>query len=228
MFLIGMIALAIFIVGTIFTEIEKWGLATLTLIASVVAMHYFNVFDIITYVRMHVIESATYAGVYIATGVPWSFIKWFSFLYRFRDEFREAKELFKKPYQELRAKQERDLQEWEAIRAHEQAQREAQREKDNLRPPSIPSKPVPSPKVQTFEEAFKEHIGIYKAHLKYRPTAAENKSRITAWMLLWPFSLVGTILNDPVRRLGAWLFNRFKSLYQKSVDYVFRNDPDLV
>jgi len=187
------IVLCLFVVATVLTEIERWGWATATLIASVVAMHYFNVFDVVAYLRTHVMETVIYVGVYFAAGVPWSFVKWFSFLYRFRDEYRETKESFKTAFDK----------------------------REKMHAASGFGADVARP---SLDEAFKH------AHPRFakRPTAAENKSRIVAWMSLWPLSMVGTLLNDPVRRLVNFLFNRFKKLYQRSVDYVFRNDADLV
>jgi hypothetical protein len=60
-----------------------------------------------------------------------------------------------------------------------------------------------------------------------RPQASDNKARIVAWMSLWPLSFIGTVLNDPIRRLFNSLFNRFKALYQKMSDKVFAKDVEL-
>ena len=60
-----------------------------------------------------------------------------------------------------------------------------------------------------------------------RPQAADNKSRIIAWMSLWPVSFIGTMLNDPMRRLFNFLFSFFRSLYQRMADSIFANDVEL-
>ncbi len=59
--------------------------------------------------------------------------------------------------------------------------------------------------------------------LRQKPMAASNKAKITAWMIFWPFSMVGTVLNDPVKRIFTFLFGRFKHLYQKMSDGVFKD-----
>ncbi len=41
------------------------------------------------------------------------------------------------------------------------------------------------------------------------PQASHNKGKIIAWMTYWPFSFVGTILNDPFRKLFNFIFNHF-------------------
>jgi len=60
-----------------------------------------------------------------------------------------------------------------------------------------------------------------------RPRATENKSRIVSWMSLWPCSVIGTLLNDPVRRLFNWMFTAFKSLYERMTNHIFRSDVEL-
>jgi len=59
--------------------------------------------------------------------------------------------------------------------------------------------------------------------LDKKPLASENKKRITAWMIFWPFSLVGTLLNDPIRRIFNLIFNSLKNQYQRLSDRVFRD-----
>lgn len=56
-----------------------------------------------------------------------------------------------------------------------------------------------------------------------KPLANDNKSKIIAWMSLWPFSLVGTVINDPVRRFFTFCFNRLKSFYQAISNHVFKD-----
>lgn len=38
------------------------------------------------------------------------------------------------------------------------------------------------------------------------PTARENKGRIIRWMTYWPFSIIGTLLNDVVRKLWHHIY----------------------
>jgi hypothetical protein len=63
--------------------------------------------------------------------------------------------------------------------------------------------------------------------LTEKPSASFNKSRIISWMGLWPCSVIGTLLNDPVRRIFNFLFHNFKTLYQKMSDAIFANDTEL-
>lgn len=69
---------------------------------------------------------------------------------------------------------------------------------------------------------YKHHY--YGNALTQVPQASDNKGRIVAWMSFWPFSMVGTVINDPVRRLFNFLFNQLKATYQRLANYVFRNE----
>lgn len=56
------------------------------------------------------------------------------------------------------------------------------------------------------------------------PQASYNKGRIIAWMSFWPFSFIGTLLNDPIRKLFNQIFNQFKNLYQRMANNIFASD----
>lgn len=91
---------------------------------------------------------------------------------------------------------------------------------------------VPPNLQDEFRKFVSDNVGWTNPHrsqlaLLERPRATKNKARITAWASFWPFSFVGTLLNDPVRRLVNFLFNQFKALYQRMSDWIFRKDMEL-
>jgi hypothetical protein len=209
-----------FVVETILTETENFGWATVTLIAlgvvSVVAGHWFHTYSVVDFVKDHGVWTLVYVVGYLVVGVAWSFAKWLSFLIGFRDTFRAEREKF-------------------------------------LTVKGLPTGSVLTEELQTefikgFGSEFRHGRGRIYDHsgnlvkpegwiaetfeyrgnaLNARPRATKNKTRITAWASFWPFSFVGTLLNDPVRRLFNFLFNWFKALYQQLADYVFRKDLEL-
>lgn len=154
---------------TVLTEIEYFGWTTICLIACGFAAKFLHVFDVFVYVKEHIVTSLTYAGIYVAVGVVWSFAKWFFFLINERDATRNfvKKEL-------------------------------AKYKKDNSGYWSEPK------------------INI--------PQASDNKGRIVAWMSFWPLSVVGTLLNDPIRKLFNYCFNQFKHLYQAMSNKLYAAD----
>lgn len=68
---------------------------------------------------------------------------------------------------------------------------------------------------------FQTELGFYNVNgysLNKVPQASESKSKIVAWMAFWPCSMIGFVLNDPVRRLFNAIFAYFKGSYQKMAD----------
>lgn len=47
------------------------------------------------------------------------------------------------------------------------------------------------------------------------PTAGDNKMRIISWMTYWPFSVVWTAINEPVKRFFNFVYARFTSIYDR-------------
>lgn len=197
--LILAVLFVLFVLECVFTEVEHFGWATVTLIATAIGSaiigHWFPEYSVLTFVKAHGVFTAVYAVAYVGVGVAWSFVKWFSYLMSFRDAFREQKEAFCK--------------------------------KNNL----DSREAIPEDKMAAFDQHI-SHVSWTNNHrsqllTRERPRASKNKARITAWAAFWPFSFLGTLLNDPVRRIFNFLFNQFKALYQKMSDWVFRKDLEL-
>ena len=205
MLFIFAVLFVLFVAECIFTEVEHFGWATVTLLGSLVAFavcghyHVFGLPSLVEFVREHGLWALAYVGAYVLVGVVWSFVKWFSYLMSFRDAFRVQKEAFFK-FRGLGG--------------------------------LMVTAPVPEEHKAAFEEFLRNNARTSGQHYGQllsmeRPRASKNKARITAWASFWPFSFVGTLLNDPVRRLFNFLFNHFKALYQKMSDWVFRKDMEL-
>jgi len=194
--IIGLIALAI--AATVLVETEKFGWATIVLLASVGVVQGLHVFPIWNYVSTHAGQTALYVLVYVVVGIVWSFIKWFSFLMSIRDKYRQWKSEFLS-FKGLDSK-------------------------------LVALQPEHIEDFKTFVRNRRDYgyvDPIADLHDGKRPRAANNKSRIVSWMSFWPCSMIGTVLNDPVRRLFSFLFASFKAQYQKMSDAVFSKDSEL-
>jgi hypothetical protein len=55
------------------------------------------------------------------------------------------------------------------------------------------------------------------------PLASENKSRLTRWGTYWPFSIVGTLLNDVVRRTWEYIYEMLQTTYQRMSEAIFKS-----
>jgi hypothetical protein len=248
---IVLIALAVIYVGACFlVELEFFGWATVVLIATVVGVQSLHVFDILAYVAANALTSALYAVGYVAIGVVWSFVKWFSFLMKYRDKFRELKQKFlnlnKFPLNST-SPDDRDVP--YAIRGafekylniHLTADRNISANDLNIAKGKLWIEFLDDSKTPnnqtiptTLKDAFEVYLREQHSYGDYaalrdgkKPVATDNKAKITAWMAFWPCSVISTLLNDPIRRLFRYLFNLLKSLYQKMADAVFSDDPEL-
>jgi len=54
------------------------------------------------------------------------------------------------------------------------------------------------------------------------PNAREHKGDLTRWATYWPFSIIGTLLNDVVRKAWTYIYELLQSTYQRMSNYVFR------
>lgn len=58
-------------------------------------------------------------------------------------------------------------------------------------------------------------------HTKIPPQASNNKELITLWILYWPWSMLWTLLDDPLRRLVNWIYRQIQFVYVRITDKVF-------
>jgi hypothetical protein len=200
-----------FVVETVLTETENFGWSTLLFLVVGAACCYFNVFGLALWVKAHVLETLIFAGAYLVAGIVWSFIKWASYLFKYREQWKEAKakDLANKPQWLENAKQ-------SMIDNNERiAERNAS---DNWRKEKLVVVPETP---EQWEQHYFDNCNRRHASSFSKPLASDNKSKIIAWMCFWPFSLLGTFINDPIRRLFNFLFNAFKATYQKLSDKMF-------
>lgn len=70
----------------------------------------------------------------------------------------------------------------------------------------------------------KFHDDVYSASaLAKRPLAKNNKSKILAWGLYWPWSFTWTMINDPVVRLFKEIFYRLEFAFDKISKHAYKD-----
>ena len=69
-------------------------------------------------------------------------------------------------------------------------------------------------------KAKKEYIESTSSYKKI-PSAADNKSKITAWILYWPLSLFATLLTKPITKALNFIFETLKGSYDKMTQKIF-------
>lgn len=61
---------------------------------------------------------------------------------------------------------------------------------------------------------WRQNLGYRYRNLTIPPDPADHTGRILMWIGHWPFSMLWTLINDPVRRIVEWLYGRLKNIYR--------------
>lgn len=223
-FTFSLIIIGLFIADIFFVEYEKFGWTTICMTASAVILWYSNlwgVFDIINNNGKFYLELIV---AYVIVGVGWSFIKWFSYLLSYRDKFLKIKNEGLKLKDELIKKQYQWSQDNNKVINGQPISKEAlpfdvyiNRELANdFCDDTIDNR--------SLQHTYSDFQSKYRSFSK--PIASDNKAKIVAWICYWPWSLIGTFINDPLKRLVEFMFRSLKALYQRISDKIFMDFPD--
>lgn len=84
------------------------------------------------------------------------------------------------------------------------------------------SSDVMSPELKLlWAEKCEDRHGYGNALSIKPPQARDHKSRIMTWMMYWPWSMVWTVLSDPIKKIFKRLFNALHDTYQAISNKVF-------
>jgi hypothetical protein len=137
------------------------------------------------------------AALYFAVGTVWSFLKWFSYLHRVKDELRKHKENYvHKTKVELQDNGQFYDNDFAGFAAY----------LNDMRYFGYGS----SHTIETRADVV--------------PTMADNFRKLVRWIAWWPFSAFWTILNDPIRRLVEFIVRRLRTAYDGLANRVFKNE----
>jgi hypothetical protein len=219
------IIIALLIADVFFVEFENFGWTTLSLIVTGVAVYYFNLGNIPQWMMLNGPLCIAFVIAYIVMGVIWSFAKWYSYLVSYRDKFIDIKDNLNKTTKALIESQWKWVQDFNITTLDNVLiQKENLPFNRTLDHDMIVKFNSNVPNGFTlnsnYESAKREYSTFYK------PEVTSNKGKIVAWICYWPFSLIGTFINDPIRRLVNFLFTKLKATYQKMSDKVFQDFPD--
>lgn len=250
------ILIAEFVLLILLTEWERWGLALTSALVLIGAFTLFSDVDVIGYAYENPWKVVLGAIAYfIPLGIVVGGIKWYFFLTDTRDKNREAKtnwlenecpKILKglergyvQRQSELKAKEDGGW--WDKMqRQATQEQKAAQIEKDKEELGMMENR-ILSFKEAINEEKMNETVWpdwkIYESEYRFydiyghrraitRPKAKDNKARIASWIAWWPAVGFWTLLHDPLRRIGIWLYNRFAKFLERMSLYVWKNEDE--
>jgi hypothetical protein len=58
-----------------------------------------------------------------------------------------------------------------------------------------------------------------------KPNAAESKDTILRWMTFWPWSMIWTLINDPIKKAFREIFRRLQARFQAIADKAWDGIP---
>lgn len=143
-----------------------------------------------------------WVGAYAVTGVPWSFFKWYRYALRARRKLQKWLTEYPVPVRGQRNPGSSYYYGGNDVREDETEAQFNERRKAHA---------AHAPAPVTFNARS----------MKFELLASANKGLIVTWMSLWPFSVVGTLLNDLLVRMWENLYTFFSGLFQRISDRVF-------
>lgn len=78
------------------------------------------------------------------------------------------------------------------------------------------------PLPENLKDEWKSYRG-YTSRYELNPQISEHKMSCYIWIAYWPFSMVWTLIDDPVRRLVKWIYRKISGTLQNISDAVWKN-----
>jgi len=83
--------------------------------------------------------------------------------------------------------------------------------------------------LQNKKEYFKKKMetSSWKFNESDIPQAKRNKARIISWMSYWPFSMLWTTINEPVKKTFRFIYSKIEGVFQKMANSTFSDFKNL-
>lgn len=141
--------------------------------------------DMWGWISTNPLDTAMFVVGYIVGGLIWSVIKWKSYINRSARAFKQLKDSFVKDFGAIGS----NWRKWIEV---------LQFNKHKLNRADFYERDEP--------ETLIKKITI---------NPADKKNVIVSWIAYWPMSLGATLLNDPIRRFGTWIYEMFSGVYSR-------------
>jgi len=158
-------------------ENEKGWLATLTIVGTMLLLHFGNDKQLFPYLANHPLVTGGCVLGYFIVGALWGVIKWWFFVRNERAKYDLAFAKFQK-------------------RPKKKATTDFEKERDSW-------------------NYWVSHGRYDDISFEYKPEPSRFKGRILIWMTYWPWSMLWTVINDPVRKAFKAIYYRIASGLEK-------------
>jgi len=179
---------ALIIAISVAVEVEREGWATTFFSISIALLFWHFWSDIWGWVSTNPIDTVIFFGGYIVLGIVWALIKWKSYISSSARHFKFLGEQFDIEVGKIGDNWSRWI---EGLNKH----------KVKLKVNTFPG----------FDTSDEPEDVIKKLTI----SSNNKKSIIVSWIAYWPMSIAATLLNDPIRRLMSFIYDRISGIFQK-------------
>lgn len=230
----------------LFTCVEKiWtGWATFVLLSTVSVICVSNGINPLVYARENPFEIVKWVNVYALIGTLWSVYRWYVFLLRERDKIEKLKQNFLQKwsinstsipdtlkidwlfYLRSSTKNIRLMYELPRNSGINEAKIDFLN-KLRITPVSYDEHDAVVIPVTLHKEWGKE-VGKISREVQFalRPRPRDHKSRITLWIICWPWSMLWYLLSDPIKRFANWIYRNIQQMLDGISEHVWKRVGD--
>lgn len=195
-----------FIALLVFIENEWPGWALFSIIGTFCLLHWCGNLSLITYITANPWMIGIGAIIYILVGAPWGCLKWWFHLRNLRERYIEIRHEW---FTILPRKIKRGNEPEAEIDAYKEV---------------VAAKKITENAKEYWQKYVEDTYGYEMRGGKFqKPLLRHNKRRIILWMGYWPFSMLWTVINDPVRKLFRQVYHSFEGVLQQITDRVWRD-----
>jgi len=94
---------------------------------------------------------------------------------------------------------------------------------DFLQGHEIEGTSIPDNLKKDFRRALERR---WEDRIEIRPQVGQHKARIYLWMGYWPWSMLWTLINDPVRRIFTEIYAQIRATLQRISDHIWAGTED--
>jgi predicted transcriptional regulator with HTH domain len=173
-------------------ETENFGWNTFVLILLVLLLH--AKFDLLTYASSDPLSTILWIVGYFAFGLGWSFLKWYAKLSTIARKIKESKK--------------------ETLNVFGYEDLEAVPKNNESKFYNSLVNSLESNGIKIYRNAGNSRAEFMVKIKEVFPELKYDKAKIIAWIIYWPFSLVATALNDPIKRFANYLYEAFSGVFE--------------
>lgn len=181
------------VLAVAFLEFEKNFFALISIFATFTFLHYAGAWDVVGFAKEHQWAMALYFLGYFAAGAVWSLVKWKLFVNRSGELYKDKRGEFA-GRRGLSVDAEFTLEqkmEWKSV-------------VDNYHSHNADL----DLGISGFSNDCNKNVDAMAAVV-----VDACKGRILAWIGYWPWSLLWTVVDDPIRKIGRKIYRTLKGLY---------------